>query len=45
MGELESSWGVQPGDIRSRVDGVEWLLRSSMGYLQSLLRILWIVVQ
>ena len=33
MGELESSWGVQPGDIRSRVDGVEWLLRSSIGIL------------
>ncbi|MBE39547.1 MAG: hypothetical protein CMB07_06175 [Euryarchaeota archaeon] len=33
MGELESSWGVQPGDIRSRVDGVEWLLRSSIRIL------------
>tara|TARA_B100000965_G_scaffold121487_1_gene100459 strand:- start:5005 stop:7563 length:2559 start_codon:yes stop_codon:yes gene_type:complete len=33
MGELESSWGVQPGDIRSRVDGVEWLMRSSIRIL------------
>ena len=34
MSELESSWGVQPGDIRSRVDSVEWLLRASIRILE-----------
>lgn len=34
MGELESSWGVQPGDIRSRVESVEWLLRASIRILE-----------
>ncbi|MDC0212296.1 DEAD/DEAH box helicase [Euryarchaeota archaeon] len=29
FGEIESEWGVQPGDLRSRVELAEWLLYST----------------
>jgi helicase len=33
MADLESRWGVQPGDLRSRVEAAEWLLRASIRIL------------
>lgn len=33
MGDLERRWGVQPGDLRSRVEAAEWLLRASIRIL------------
>ena len=33
MADLERRWGVQPGDLRSRVEAAEWLLRASIRIL------------
>ena len=33
MVDLERRWGVQPGDLRSRVEAAEWLLRASIRIL------------
>lgn len=33
MSDLEKKWGIQPGDLRSRVEAAEWLLRSSIRIL------------
>mgnify|MGYP001294067768 FL=1 len=33
MADIEEDWGVQPGDLRSRVELMEWLLFSMMRIL------------